>query len=295
MLWTEIAERRLNRLKIFPRSEPQLGIMQGLADKIYRKRSDRFTRLFTGYSQWLLARNFHTVGSNESVGKFCKLNGPLLIYSNHCSWWDPLVFLFLAKQFFPHYVGFGPMDAVALKKYAFMQRLGIFGIESGTVSGGRRFLQVSESLLSESRVMLWVTAQGQFADPRRRPVELQAGIAHLAKRVHDLTIIPLAIEYPFWVERYPEVLVQFGDSLRSSDFRDMTVQNVLEQQTRCLNLAMDHLAEKAIAQDPALFNALLSGSVGVGGIYDAFNQFAASLSGRRYKKAHSDVMHDADA
>ncbi len=269
--------------------------MQHLARKIYSTRSAKFTRFFTVYSQWLLTRNFHALRGNATVEQFSQLKGPLLVYSNHSSWWDPLVFLCLAKQLFPDYAGFGPMDAAALKKYAFMQRLGIFGIESGTVSGARRFLQVSENLLSESQVMLWVTAQGQFADPRCRPVELQPGIAHLAKRVRDLTIIPLAIEYPFWVERCPEILVQFGDPVSSAQFYDLTIQDVLEQQTRCLNVAMNQLAEKAIAQDPALFNTLLSGRVGVGGVYDAFNQLTATMTGRSYKKAHRDVMHDADA
>ncbi len=225
---------------------------------------------------------------------FVSLKGPVLIYSNHSSWWDPLVFLFVARHIFPGYVGFGPMDAIALQKYSFMQRLGIFGIESGTLSGARRFLHVCENLLARPQVMLWVTAQGRFADPRRRPLVLQPGIAHLAKRSPGLTMIPLAIEYPFWVERCPEIVVQFGEPMLAEECTDMTVSDLLMRQTTKLSMTMDQLAENVITQNPESFNTLLCGSEGVGGAFDAFKQFKASLTGQSYTKAHGDVVHDSD-
>ena len=250
--------------------------------------------MFAAYSEWLLARNFHALRSNVTSESFASLKGPVLIYSNHSSWWDPLVFLFLAKHLFPGYAGFGPMDAIALQKYSFMKRLGIFGIEPGTLSGARRFLQVCGDLLARPQVMLWVTAQGRFADPRLRPLILQPGIAHLAKRLPGLTMIPLAIEYPFWVERCPEIVVQFGQPAEPAEWLELMGNDMLVWQTATLNLAMDQLAEKVITQNPESFNTLLCGSEGVGGVFDAFKQFKASLTGQNYSKAHGDVVHDSD-
>ena len=48
--------------------------------------------------------------------------------------------------------------------------------------------------------------------PATRPVRLRPGLAHLARRVPGATIVPLALEYPFWDERTPEALCRFGSA-----------------------------------------------------------------------------------
>ena len=63
--------------------------------------------------------------------------------------------------------------------------------------------------------MLWITAEGSFTDARTRPVRLRPGLAHLARRVPGATIVPLALEYPFWDERTPEALCRFGTPMES--------------------------------------------------------------------------------
>ena len=49
-----------------------------------------------------------------------------------------------------------------------------------------RFLEVSTRLLADPNRMLWVTAQGRFADPRLRPLGLRGGVAHLV----DVVVLP---------------------------------------------------------------------------------------------------------
>ncbi len=64
-------------------------------------------------------------------------------YANHSSWYDPLMFLVLSRHYFPQHIAYGPMDAVALEKYAFMKKIGIFVVEQDSAPGAARFLQVS--------------------------------------------------------------------------------------------------------------------------------------------------------
>src|SRR5690349_5832287 len=72
---------------------------------------------FTWYSRRYLRRHFHSVRISRS-GIMPKADGvPLVIYSNHASWWDPLVGLVLKAHCYPGRNLFAPMDAAALQRY----------------------------------------------------------------------------------------------------------------------------------------------------------------------------------
>jgi hypothetical protein len=64
------------------------------------------------------------------------------------------------------------------------------------------------------------------------------------------TVIPVAIEYTYWHERFPEVLVRFGKAGET------------------LEATQDALATEAMQQRAELFETLLPGRVGIGGVYD---------------------------
>ena len=64
---------------------------------------------------------------------------PLVIYSNHASWWDPLVGLVLKSEFFADRTPFAPMDAAMLERYKLFARLGFFGVEQHSRRGAIAF------------------------------------------------------------------------------------------------------------------------------------------------------------
>ena len=60
--------------------------------------------------------------------------------------------------------------------------------------------------------------KGRFADPRERPLAFKPGLAALAARCpNGCTLVPLAIEYPFWNERLPETLLHFGEPVHIAE------------------------------------------------------------------------------
>ena len=85
-------------------------------------------RAFYGYSRWYLRRHFHAVrllrGTSPVVGDA----RPLVVYLHHASWWDPLVGLLLAREWFPHRTLYAPIDAQALRQYRFFARLGFLAL-----------------------------------------------------------------------------------------------------------------------------------------------------------------------
>lgn len=237
-----------------------------------------FRRIVRGYFR----RNFHGVRVSEG-SRFTDSLGPLILYANHSSWWDPMVAFLLAAELMPARKHYAPMDAEAMERYPILRRLGIFPVELKTGRGAVQFLRTGEAVLRSGGVM-WVTPQGRFVDARQRPLEFRPGLAALASRVGSCTVLPLAIEYTFWNERLPEALLHFGEAVHvgreSSDAIEAKLVFSLEK-------AMDDLRTLALTRDPARFGETLAmGRVGTGGFYSLGQRVVAALRGRRYVAEH---------
>ena len=249
-----------------------------------RARSPAAIRAFTLYLRWYFRRNFHAVRLSRSGIPAVPDGRPVIICSNHPGWWDPALFLLLQHILMPGRVGFGPMDQAALAKYGLLRRMGVFGIESGTRRGAAQFLEHGLRVLADPHAALWVTAEGAFTDPRSRPVRLRGGIAHLARRVPEAVILPLALEYVFWNERKPEALVHFGPPIEAASVRDVAAWTALLEDG--LTHAIDTLAAASMTRNPVLFVPVLRGRTGVGGVYDLWRRAASLAAGRRFEPSH---------
>jgi 1-acyl-sn-glycerol-3-phosphate acyltransferase len=212
--------------------------------------------------------------------------GPLVVYSNHPGWWDPVVYALLARRLLPGFAGYGPIDAAMLRKYGFFERIGIFGIEPDTPRGASAFLRAAAEILAQPNRMLMLTAQGRFADPRERPLRLRPGVARLPETAPEARFLPLAIEYAFWTERGAEALVAFGPALRAADLLVLPRPARLARLEAALAATMDRLAADAIARDPSRFVPVLEGRAGIGGAYDLWRRARAALKGQRFDPAH---------
>jgi 1-acyl-sn-glycerol-3-phosphate acyltransferase len=239
---------------------------------------------FERYARGHLARHFHAVRLSQAQrpDPMAIRGKPLIVYFNHPSWWDPLVCLRLAEQFFPDRRNYAPLDAAALAKDRFFERLGFFGVELGSARGARRFLTVSRQVLSQPDSALWIAAEGQLTDPRVRPVRLRSGIGHLAVRVRQSVLLPLALEYPFWEERTPEALARFGEEIPAGEAGLKATDWTAVLETR-LQAALDALAADSLARDPGRFDALPGGAPAAGGVYDAWRRLKARFRGEPFQ------------
>jgi len=262
-------------------------------------------RAFAQYTRWYLRRHFHSLRIHRSGWLPDNENAiPKVIYLNHPSWWDPLVCLHLARNLFARHHAYAPIDARAVEKYAFFKRLGFFGVENDTPRGAASFFRVAHQVLGQPWHMLWVTPQARFADIRERPVRFKNGLGLLASRIarpypHSTSItppnrvqfVPLAIEYAFWQERLPEILLHFGEPLevhtatahlRSPEDWTATLELRLET-------AMNALAEASTHRQTEAFLPWLRGHSGVGGIYDHWRRLHSKLRGRPFDPNHGSL------
>ncbi len=266
-------------------SEPRHSSVRSFKDAP-PKISPLLMRWFLAYAPYFTRKHLHSVRvSGEENLRFAE-GLPLAIYMNHPSWWDPMIAAVLARRYFPARQHYAPIDSEALKKYKFFAKLGMFGVENGSFASHRRFLDIGEQLLRRPNSVLWVTAQGRFADPRERPLRLSSGLAHLLARSHTFAVIPAAIEYAFWEERTAEALIRFGKpTLGSERLTPSAWTNSLTDQ---LTRTMDQLAADSIARNTSRFTTILSGGAGVGGVYDIWRGVKARLRGQTFHVEHGE-------
>ncbi len=246
---------------------------------------------FTWYCRRYARRHFHSLrvlagGMPESFSGL-----PVVVYSNHASWWDAIVCFLLKKEFFFDRRTFAPMDSAMLQRYRFFGRLGFFGVRRGSPGGAKDFLRTAGAILQQSDALLAITPQGRFTDVRERPASFDSGLGHLAARLHRAVFLPLAIEYVFWEERLPEILVHFGEP-RLVHHKSGAVTSASDWTAtfeRDLASAQDELATAAQRRDSKAFRMLLRGGAGQGGIYDRWRSWKAKWRGESFNPEHGNL------
>ncbi len=241
-------------------------------------RSPLTLRFFAHVFRRDLASQFHAV---RCSGAPPTGPGPLVVFANHPSWWDGEVFAWLGATMFAGRRAFAPMEAAMLERYRFFRKLGAFGVAPG-YAGASAFLAMGRAVLGLEDGLLLVNAEGRFRDVRERPLQVAAGLAHLARWAPAARFAPLAIEYAFWDERRPNLLLRFGEAVPA--------QAVARSRTPALDAAlsgaMDALAIDAAARDPARFTTLLAGRTRINPAYDGWRRARALVQGRRFDPAH---------
>jgi len=259
---------------------------------------------FRWYVRRFLRKNFHAVRLSLGGAAIPADGEPLLIVTNHPSWWDPMLGAFLL-DLFPNHAHYGAIDAEMLEKYRVFKKLGFFGIDTKSLRGAAQFLKTGTAVLALPGRAVWVTAQGEFADVRRRPLNLKPGVGHLAARMPRGWVLPIAFEYAFWNERTPEALVRIGEPLPAGRSppsggrsehppgvpgggaaQPLPAKAWTVRIETALTQTLDALNADAMSRDPARFRTLLGGKTGAGGAYDFVRRLGSWMRFRRFDPTH---------
>lgn len=249
---------------------------------------------FRWFVRRYLKQHFHTVAINRAHLSAAGLvpSDSLVVYANHASWWDPLTAVFLAEKVFPSYRMYAPIDADALQKYRMFARLGFFGVEQNTRRGAADFLEVAQRVLTQPGVSLWLTPEGRLTDVRDNASGLMPGLAHLASRLamqgaQRIWFLPAAVEYTFWEERKPELLVWFGQPQSSETMPNATKAEWDIALNKSLRATQALLASASVARNTEPFEVLAGGRTGSFIIYDVWRKMVGWATGRRVQVEHS--------
>jgi len=249
------------------------------------RRSGPLYRWFSWWVNGYLEKHFHAVRLSCGTRPSVPPDLPLIVVLNHPAWWDPLIGVVVARLL-PERTHYAPMDAKALGRYSLFKKLGFYGVEQGTPRGAAAFLRATTAILSQPRSAVWITAQGEFTDPRVRPTLLRPGVGHIARRLDEGLILTLALEYPFWEERLPEALARFGEPMLIGRRRKLSARRWVELIEADLTATQDALKADALSRNAAAFETLLTGKVAIGGIYDRWRKSCAWLRGESFRAVH---------
>ena len=259
------------------------GPGSGLLSRVLNRGFRRYVRRFIG-------SNFNAARVTGVEHLLSLGEGPVLIYVNHPGWWDPMSAVLVTDLLMSERQFAAPMDADALKRYPILERLGFFGVSRDSTAGAREFLRTARTVLQDSRTALWMTPTGRFHDVRQA-LPFQPGLAHLVDSDFAGMVLPVALEYPFWNERRPELLVACGPPVNCSQ-----LSADRESRTRQLEAALlevqTHLRDLAIARDPRSFRLLLDGQGGIGGWYGLWRRLSFWRRGQKFADRHEERSDD---
>ncbi|MEZ6077906.1 MAG: hypothetical protein R3C56_20210 [Pirellulaceae bacterium] len=166
---------------------------------------------------------------------------------------------------------YAPIDAEALQ-VSNVWTDGFFGVEQQSRVGAAEFLGIAEEILRHPGASLWVTPEGRFADVRDTSARLMPGLAHLARKIaarraeslpadggaqngdfrsRCVWFIPVAVEYTFWEERQPELLMWFGRPLSDSAMQGEAKSQWDRELSERLRAAQRELASRGSAMCPS--------------------------------------------
>jgi 1-acyl-sn-glycerol-3-phosphate acyltransferase len=235
----------------------------------------RFFSIFAWYSRRLVARHFHALrlAADSVTDGLDSETRPVIVALSHSSWWDPIAAVLVKDALMPSRASCSPMDRVQLERFGFFRKMGIFGIDPDDAgAAGPMVDYVMDRMREHPRPTLIITPQGRFADVRA-PLEVRPGAALVAARlVRDgqrPRVVSVAVEYPFWIDRRPEMLVRVRECAVPQDgARASAWQRAIEQGMGGNAAA---LAELAVARDPSRFRTLVGkGSGAVHPVFDAW-------------------------
>lgn len=224
--------------------------------------SPRFAAWFSSYVRWLVRRKFHAVriAQPEVFTRLANDQRPLIGVMNHPGWWDPLSIMVVHGSLLGLRPAAAPMDNSQLEKFGFFKRLGLFGVDPDDPGTQPAMMQHMAGVwANEPRTVLWVTPQGRFVDPRV-PVEPRPGTATIAARTPGVRLVSLAIEYVFWLDQKPEILLRAAEiptpDKPTTPHWHRAIQHTMQHNA-------DALASLAIARNPAPFQTLISSNSGI--------------------------------
>jgi 1-acyl-sn-glycerol-3-phosphate acyltransferase len=207
-----------------------------------------FNALFAGHARTRIQRTFGRVRvQGLDATARASAEAPLLVVSNHTSWWDPLTILH-ASEHLLRADGHALMDADNLRRLPFFALVGAFGVDRASPRDGARAIRYAARLLDRPGRLVWVFPQGRERPITERPLGFQGGSAELARIARRAVTIPAALRYEHGEEEKPALYLSFGEPVA----RDRDVAVTREAQERAVDAELARI-EAAVRGDASGF------------------------------------------
>jgi 1-acyl-sn-glycerol-3-phosphate acyltransferase len=204
---------------------------------IYRTTHNFFVyNFFQVYSIWKTKRNFHKVYVN---GNFDDRGLPVLVISNHFSWWDGFWVVCLNYKRFHRVFNFMMLEE-ELKKRMFFTKTGGFSIKKGSKSVIET-IEYTAELLSDKKYMVLLFPQGEMKSMHIRDIKFEKGIEYIIRKIpNKIHLIFLVNLIDYFSSRKPGLYMYFRE-YTGVDFSTETLEkefNLFYSECMAENLKM---------------------------------------------------------
>lgn len=248
---------------------------------------------FLYFSRRMVSKQFQSFAIQLNAAELdcIPLATPIVVFTNHASWWDPISASMIRQKYFPNRIFYAPIDSDALKNYRIMEQLGFYGLKLNTIRGAADFLTTTKVILDSPNAALFITPEGKFTDVRDHSPALMPGLSHLVSKVPEIVFVPLALEYSFWDESRPQIFAKLGPAIhsnhRSHAGAELSKPQWNELLTQSLRQTQEELASSVIQRDGSQFEYIIASRPKRLGWYDYFRSWRAFLQAEKFDPRHS--------
>jgi len=184
-------------------------------------------------------------------------NIPTILFAPHCNWWDGIVMYNITHRIFHKEIR---LMIEELNRFPLLRRGGGYSVNKKSPYSAMKALKYSVDVVGDLRNMLCIFPQGIIRPPHYRPIEFQTGLAYIAEkaaaRYGRINLIPVAVDYVFFRDNRPEVVVKFGDRIELD--KDITLDrkelnHILEN---AMTKVLDKQAQEISHGDVSKYNIL---------------------------------------
>jgi 1-acyl-sn-glycerol-3-phosphate acyltransferase len=159
------------------------------------------------YAKWKVRRNFHEVTIS---GDFQEKNLPILLISNHVSWWDGIWAMYLNLVFFKRKFHFMMLED-QIKQFPVCNKVGGYSIKRGSRSMVES-MQYTAELLADNRNMVLIFPQGDIQSIYNHTILFEKGLEHIMKKIGGrVQIIFMASLVDYYSNPKPGLFIYFRE------------------------------------------------------------------------------------
>ena len=185
---------------------------------------------------------------------------PTILFAPHCNWWDGIVFDNITHRIFHKEIR---LMVEELNRFPLLRRGGAYSVNKRSPQSAMKALQYSVDVVGDLRNILCIFPQGIIRPPHFRPIQFQTGLAYIAenavKKFGKVNLIPVAIDYSFFRDNRPEVIVEFGERIelrKDNDLDKLSRKELTHYLERSLSQTCDNQFKEISQGDITKYNIL---------------------------------------
>ena len=152
---------------------------------------------------------------------------PTILFAPHCNWWDGIVMYNITHRIFHKEIR---LMVEELNRFPLLRRGGAYSVNKKSPQAAMKALQYSVDVVGDLKNILCIFPQGIIRPPHFRPIEFQTGLAYIAqnavKKYGRVNLVPVAVDYCFFRDNRPEVVVDFGKRIELSKDQKLDRRNL---------------------------------------------------------------------